>query len=220
MQLQSKPLNRSLTSLFALVLVALCSTSVHADIIVSGTGNLTIGTPTPGSLIVVNTFLPNQNFMVTFSPDEPATDQLDENFQNTQGLFNGTATLTVEDSLTMATVVAGLESTNVNALRQDGGQQRIFFVNDGNAFNQSISAGFSGTEVFDDPNVFGPFPTTPQAANFGGGGLPFILSDGRQVQFNSVDNSTFTVVASAIPEPTATAILIAGMFLLEGRRRK
>ena len=191
-----------LASLCALLMVTIGSTGASADIIFSGNGDLTIN----------GVFEPNQNFMVVFTAFEPATDMLSD---PSRGLFEGATTLTLEDP---AFMLMGVTATNANVLRQDQNPQGLFLAEDSNPFNAGFGAVFNQGGVISDPNVLVSLTTTPEPASFPGAGLSLKLTDGSTVQFNQARN--VTVRAAAVPEPAATAIIIAGMSLLAIRRRK
>ena len=72
-----------------------------------------------------------------------------------------------------------------------------------------------------DPNVLISLSEIPESIKFPGAGLVWHFANGTTVQFNEVQNSSLTVSAPVtVPEPATTEILILGMSLLAGRRRK
>lgn len=201
----------SLISSFV-ALTVLFANSAHADIIFMGSANFNIG--------INNDFFPNQDFTLEFIADQPATDLLPGDTQ--RGLFIGTTTLTLADP---ALGVTGAQVTNVNGIRQDAfnsGRQGVFFVEEfGSLATSGFTALFPQGGVITDPNVLVSLPSPSVPATPEGGGLPLLeLDNGTSLRFSTVFAGLTASVPAAVPEPSAAALLIAGLSVLAVGRRK
>ena len=201
----------SLISSFV-ALTVLFANSAHADIIFMGSANFNIG--------INNDFVRDQDFTLEFIADQPATDLLPGDTQ--RGLFIGTTTLTLADP---ALGVTGAQVTNVNAIRQDAfnnGRQGVFFVEE---FGASSASGFTALfpqgGVITDPNVLVSLPSPSVPTTPEGGGLPLLeLDNGTSLTFSRVLDGLTASVPAAVPEPSAAALLIAGLSVLAVGRRE
>ena len=200
----------SLISSFV-ALTVLFANSAHADIIFMGSANFNIG--------INNDVFEDQDFTLEFIADQPATDLLPGDTQ--RGLFIGTTTLTLADP---ALGVTGAQVTNVNAIRQDAfnnGRQGVFFVEE---FGASSASGFTALfpqgGVITDPNVLVSLPSPSVPATPEGGGLTLELDNGTSLTFSRVLDGLTASVPAAVPEPSAAALLIAGLSVLAVGRRK
>ena len=200
----------SLISSFV-ALTVLFANSAHADIIFMGSANFNIG--------INNDFFPNQDFTLEFIADQPATDLLPGDTQ--RGLFIGTTTLTLADP---ALGVTGAQVTNVNGIRQDAfnsGRQGVFFVEEfGSLATSGFTALFPQGGVITDPNVLVSLPSPSVPATPEGGGLTLELDNGTSLTFSTVFSGLTASVPAAVPEPSAAALLIAGLSVLAVGRRK
>lgn len=207
MKSQSLFFARSLTSLLALVLVAILSVEATADLVITGTADITLDD---------DRFESDQAFIVEFVANQPANDLLSD---MNQGLFLGTATLSLLDT---SLGVTNLVSTNVNALRQDFFQQGFFLVEDTAPFNSAFSAVLGSTsDVISNANVLAELPSGPLSPNFQGAPIVWEFNNGPTLEINQVSSFELgAATTTAVPEPSAATTLVAGMLLWGVRRRK